>query len=83
MLYCRAKFKNEEFRKKVVEHNSWNFYMRLNFFLLNLRDSDQNIPALTNHLFKFFFCEGLDAQFFGFVEFGAGIFTNDHEVHLL
>jgi hypothetical protein len=44
--------------------------------IMDVRNSSKEpvlfLPALTNHLLKFFFGEGLDPQFFGFIEFGTG-----------
>jgi hypothetical protein len=39
------------------------------------------ILFLSNQLFEFFFGEGLNTQFLGFVEFGAGVLSNNYIIH--
>ena len=39
------------------------------------------ILFLSNHFFEFFFGEGLNTQFLGFVGFGAGVISNNYIIH--
>ena len=39
------------------------------------------VPFLTDHLFKFFFGQGFDSQFFGLIGFGAGVLSNNYIIH--
>ena len=41
------------------------------------------ILFLPDHLFKFFFGEGLNSQLFGSVKFGAGVLAYHYKVNLL